>query len=100
MWLTLKQKYYECKFKSKYEYWLFSLIEREIDWEEDDETKIPIKQARVIDDILATEVSIYLLRRSTGFCGSLIDRMASIRDEFIQKYENNYETYIIYNDFY
>jgi hypothetical protein len=78
----------------------FSQVEREIDWEEDDSSKVPIKQADEIGKILATEVSIFLLRRSTGFCGSLIDHMRSVRNGLIKNYESEYDTYIKYNDFY
>lgn len=78
----------------------FSQTEREIDWEENDSTKIPTKQADDLQKILATEASIYLLRRATGFCGSLIDNMVSIRRELINHYESNYETYVVYNDYY
>jgi hypothetical protein len=86
------------KVRTKIEY--FSQTEREIDWEEkDDTTKISIKQANELQKILATEVSIFLLRRSI-VCESLVDTMVSIRRELIKKYENEYETYIEYNDFY
>lgn len=78
----------------------FSQVEREIDWEEDDTSKVPTKQADEIGKILATEVSIFVLRRSTGFCESLIDHMVSVRRELIKKYEIDYETYIEYNKFY
>jgi hypothetical protein len=78
----------------------FSQIEREIDWEENDNSKVPRKQADEIGKILATEVSIFLLRRATGFCGSLIDHMAIVRRGLIKKYEIDYETYIEYNDYY
>ena len=78
----------------------FSQVEREIDWEEDDASKVPTKQADEIGKILATEASIFLLRRATGFCGSLIDHMVSVRRGLIKKYEIDYETYIEYNDFY
>lgn len=78
----------------------FSQTEREIDWEDNDATKISIKQANKLQKILATEVSIFLLRRATGFCESLIDDMATIRREFINQYENYYEVYVEYNDYY
>jgi hypothetical protein len=78
----------------------FSQVEREIDWEEDDNSKVPTKQADEIGKILATEVSIFLLRRATGFCGSLIDNMVSVRRELIKKYQTDYEAYVEYNDFY
>jgi len=74
--------------------------EREIDWEEDDASKVPAKQADRVGEILATEVSIFLLRRATGFCGSVVDQMGSVRRGLIKKYESEYGTYIEYNDFY
>jgi hypothetical protein len=78
----------------------FLQVEREIDWEEKDTSKVPIKQADEIGKILATEVSIFLLSRATGFCGSLIDHMVSVRRGLIKEYEIVYEAYIEYNDFY
>ena len=78
----------------------FSQVEREIDWEENDNSKVPVKQSDEIEKILATEASIFLLRRSTGFCAGLVDIMVNIRRDLINKYENDYETYIEYNEFY
>ncbi len=77
----------------------FSRSEREIDWEDDDSTKVPSKQADDLQIILAMEVSIFLMRRTSGVCGSIIDTIASFRRKLIKKYEKNYETYIQYNDF-
>jgi len=90
--------YVNLKVSTSEEY--FSQQEREVDWEEDDSSKVPTKQANEIGKILATEISIFLLRRATGFCGSVVDHMVSARRELIKKYENDYETYIEYNDFY
>lgn len=79
----------------------FNQTEREIDLDEEgDETKVCYKQAKLIQKILATEASIYLLRRSTGLCGSLSDTMISIRSQYIKEYSEKYEKYITYNDFY
>lgn len=78
----------------------FSQQEREIDWEENDNSKVSTKQANEIGKILSTEVSIFLLRRATGFCGSVVDQMVGVRRQLIKKYENDYETYVEYNDFY
>jgi len=78
----------------------FSQVGRKIYWNENDKSKVQVKQADEINKILATEVSIHLLRDATGICGSLIDTMVGIRRELIKKYETNYETYIEYNDFY
>ncbi len=74
---------------------------REIDWEEDgDANKIPHTQADRIHEILAAEVSIFLMRRTAGCFGSLIDSMVSVRRRLIVKYEEDYEEYVEYNDFY
>lgn len=78
----------------------FNETNREIDWDGDDTTKIPYEQADSLQEILASEVSIYLLRRSTGVCGSLIDNMMKIRRNLINKYEEKYEPYREYRDFY
>ena len=48
---------------------------------------ISAKEADAIQCILSCEVSIYLLRRSTGHCGSVVDNMVEIRRFFINKYE-------------
>lgn len=90
--------YVNLKVSTSEEY--FSQQEREIDWEEDDASKVPTKQADEVGFILVTEVSIFLLRRATGFCGSVVDQMVSVRRGLIEKYESEYETYIEYNDFY
>ena len=90
--------YVNLKVSTSEEY--FSQVGREIDWEEDDKTKISTKQAEDLQKILATEVSIFLLRGTNGICGSLIDNMVSIRRDLIKKYEKKYEIYVEYNDYY
>jgi hypothetical protein len=47
-------------------------------------------QIQKIDYILATEHSIYLLRRAYNICGSHIDNMASLRRKLINEYEEKY----------
>lgn len=78
----------------------FHQIGREIDWEGNDNTKVPYKQAELIQKILAIEASIYLLRRATGLCGCLTDTMVGIRSQYIKEYNEKYEEYISFNDFY
>ena len=78
----------------------FSQVGKEIDWEEDDNLKVSTKQADEVEKILATEIAIFLMRRSTGFCDSLIESMFSVRRGLINKYESEYEAYVEYNDFY
>lgn len=78
----------------------FSEVDKEIDWEENDNTKISLKQAGHIDKIIAIEHAIYLLRRTAGGYGHLSDTLIEIRRDFIIKYENIYEPYIEYNDYY
>lgn len=77
----------------------FSRVELEIDWEEDGSQKVSVRQADLLDKILATEASIFLLRRTAGF-GGIYEIMVSIRRELIDKYEEEYEPYVEYNDFY
>lgn len=78
----------------------FKKVGKEIDWENNDSSKIPVDQANKVQEILATEVSIYLLRRTNGICGSLIDSMADIRSKLIEEHDELYEEYVTYNDFY
>lgn len=77
----------------------FLKLGQEIDWEENDNTKISINQQDEIAQILTTEASIYLLRRATGLCGSLVDNMVIIRRDLINEYEYTYGPYVEYNDF-
>ena len=79
----------------------FDKTDREIDHDETGKAGlIPIDKADLLQNILTTEVSIYLLRRNIGFCGSLVDDMANIRRRLIDNYELDFEPYIEYNDFY
>lgn len=78
----------------------FSINEREIDWDENDATKVSVKQLDDLEEILATEASIFLLRRATGIDGATTDTMATMRTKLIKQYEANYEPYISYNEFY
>lgn len=78
----------------------FKQTNREIDWEEDDTSKVSVFQSNIIQDILAIEASIYLMRRSSGLCGSLVDSLIGMRRRLISDYVSEYEPYIEYNDFY
>jgi hypothetical protein len=78
----------------------FNKTNREIDWDENDKTKVSIKMAEALQNILTTEASIYLLRRVTGVCGSLADDMVGIRRRLISEYEKIHEPYVFYRDFY
>lgn len=77
----------------------FSLQEKEIDWDGNDNTKVSLAQEEELVKILATESAIFLMRRATGIDGGLIDPMAAMRRELIDKYEAAYEPYVEYNDF-
>lgn len=64
----------------------------DVDWEESGEaTMMPMNEGDAIQKILTCEVSIYLLRRSTGHCGSVVDNMIEIRRYFIEKYKQEFE---------
>ncbi|MCP4990528.1 MAG: hypothetical protein GY928_32150 [Colwellia sp.] len=78
----------------------FNETDRQIDRDDDDNTKIPYKQADALQKILAAEVSIHLLRRTTGICGSLVDNIVEVRRHLINEYEQTYEPYKEYRDFY
>lgn len=73
---------------------------KEVDYDEEGiDGLVPYEQAQALQKILTCEVSIYLLRRNEGLCGSLVDDMISIRRKFIDEYEEKYEKYVEYNDF-
>lgn len=64
----------------------------DIDWEEENNPKcMPKNEGEAIQKILTCEVSIYLLRRSTGHCGSVVDNMFEIRRSFMEDYEQEFE---------
>tara|TARA_R110001599_G_scaffold209420_1_gene406577 strand:+ start:198 stop:428 length:231 start_codon:yes stop_codon:yes gene_type:complete len=73
---------------------------RKIDWEENDPSKISMKQADMVQKILTAEASIHVLRRVTGLCGSLADDMANSRRKLINEYEAEFEPYVNERDFY
>lgn len=67
-------------------------VDREIDWDNENKESdmISYNESKAIQHILSTEVSIYLLRRSTGHCGSVTDDMCDIRQKFIMEYEKTF----------
>lgn len=73
---------------------------KEIDWDENDPTKVPLEQAELVSRILAMEVSIFLMRRAYNVCGSFIDTVAEMRREIKNDYEVRFEKYIEHNDYY
>lgn len=72
----------------------------EIDYAEANNPEmISVNEMNMIQNILTCEVSIYLLRRSTGHCGSVTDNMSLIREKFIKTYEKKYQKkYTNYNE--
>ena len=73
----------------------------DVDWlEENLPNHMPMDEGEAIQKILTCETSIYLLRRSTGHCGSVVDNMVEIRRNFINEYEIEFEKrYIEYNGY-
>lgn len=62
-----------------------------IDYDETGNPKfMSLKESVYIQNILTCEVSIYLLRRSTGHCGGVEDDMVFIRRSFINKYKEDF----------
>src|ERR1035441_1428056 len=79
----------------------YAKVGKKLDYNETNKPNmIPEPQFSLLQNILTTEVSIYLLRRNIGFCGSLVDDMAGIRRGLINRYEAAYEEYIEYNNYY
>jgi len=71
----------------------------EIDWDGNDSSKIPLKQANALDKIITTEVGIHVLRRVTGVDGWNADIMVEIRRGFINAYEKEFGKYNDTQDF-
>lgn len=63
------------------------------DPEEDLEQRECTDQGLEILKILTTDISIYLLRRTSHICASHIDNMRKIRRRLINEYEEDYGTY-------
>ena len=79
----------------------FAKVDKKLDWDETNNPDlISTAQFSLLQNILTTEVSIYLLRRNVGFCGSLVDDMAGIRRGLIIQYELEFEKYVEYNNYY
>ena len=60
------------------------------------------KEIDLLNNIIACEVSVYLLRRSTGHCGINADTLVEIRRNFINEYNGISKNgdYIENSDFY
>ena len=79
----------------------FNEVDKEIDWDGDSDNpnEISYEQADDITKIISTEFSLYLLRRTSGVCGSLVDSMDLIRQRLMMNYEETWqEEYIEYNN--
>jgi len=78
----------------------FSRLGNEIDWEENDDTKVSIQEADAINKILTCEASLFALRRATGTDGFQVDNMREMRRHFINAYESNFgDKYVSHNDY-
>lgn len=61
-------------------------------------TEIEQKEYDAIQNVLSMEVAIFLTRRTSGCCGSIIDNIRQIRSNCIAEYENEYGiSFIDYN---
>lgn len=66
--------------------------------EDADYTDEQEKEYDYLQNILSIEVSIYLTRRTSGCCGSIIDNLRTLRIYFILKYEKKFnKPFIDYN---
>lgn len=63
-------------------------------------TEIEQKEYDAIQNILSMEVAIFLTRRTSGCCGSIIDNIRQIRRNFIAEYQKEYGiSFIDYNSY-
>lgn len=68
-------------------------ISDDVDFTDEQENEM-----EALQNILSMEVAIYLTRRTSGCCGSIIDNLRSLRRDFISKYEAEYKiSFIDYN---
>jgi len=74
------------------------LVNRDDISEDKDYTDEETKEYDDIQDILSIDVAIYLTRRTSGCCGSIIDNLRSQSRKLINKYEKDYGVkFIDYN---
>ena len=67
-------------------------IGKDVDWDDKGgDNVVSVEEHDMIQNILTCETSIYMLRRATGFCGSLVDNMVDIRRKFINEYEDKFD---------
>ena len=86
--------YVNLKINTAEEYFL--VLDREINWDDSEF----FKESQVINQILACEMSIFLLRRASGVDGCIIDNMIIVRRNLIDSYKLAYQEYFEFNDFY
>lgn len=70
------------------------------DFDFNDGTYTPEQEAEseAIQNILSTDIAIYLTRRTSGICGSVVDNLRSIYNNFVNEYQEKFnKTYIDYN---
>jgi hypothetical protein len=64
---------------------------KEIDFDENDSSKISIAQYYELSSILTLDIAYYALRHSIGFCGSHVDNIRNLRNYTIEEYENKWK---------
>lgn len=70
----------------------------DFDWNEDTLTDQQEAECEAIQNILSTDVAIYLTRRTSGMCGSVVDNLRSICNNFINEYQEKFnKKYIDFN---
>lgn len=84
----------------------FEQQEREdIDWDEtEDLNLVSMNEYHLIEKILACEMALYVMRRSSPqtmifIDGSLIDSMVTVKRSLINEYEEKYSKYVYYNEY-
>jgi len=66
--------------------------------DEKEPSDIEHKEMEAIQNILSMDVAIYITRRTSGLCGSVIDNLRNLRVFFINQYNAEYKKhYVDYN---
>jgi hypothetical protein len=63
----------------------------DFDWDDGSYTKEQEAESEAIQNILSIEVAIYLTRRTSGMCGSVVDNLRSICSDFINEYQEKFK---------
>jgi hypothetical protein len=83
---------------TSYEYFQKEGSFGDFDWDDGTLSDDQESECEAIQNILSADIAIFLTRRTSGMCGSVVDNLRSIYNNFVNEYQEKFnKKYIDFN---